>query len=233
VTFRVEVGDQEQSPSMEFTSEADFREWLAGAKMWERKEGKELVRGVRTLRQALSIQAQAVATGTHLFLAESLREQVRTLDDTLKSRAKGIELQTTKAVVRDPTLLKKVGPLRLLNDGGSVVFLRNGKRKLEADGLALNTSTLVLNEAKSTADADSVEQVRDGVALLRDMLSNPVGLSTKPPEVLEEIVGSGVRSVVGVLSAFTFPADVQRMCAANEVFAVQTTGEGYGASTQA
>jgi hypothetical protein len=217
---------------MEFTSEADFREWLAGAKMWERKESKELVRGVRTLRQALSIQAQAVATGTHLFLAESLREQVRTLDDTLKSRAKGIELQTTKAVVRDPTLLKKVGPLRLLNDGGSVVFLRNGKRKLEADGLALNTSTLVLNEAKSTADADSVEQVLDGILVLRGVLAAPSEYTSKPPGVLEEILGFGVRNVVGVLSAFTFPVEVQRKCAAAKVFAVQTTGEGYAISTQ-
>jgi len=135
-------------------------------------------------------------------------------------------------VIRDPVLLKKLGPLRLLNDGGSVEFLRNGKRKLEADGLALNTSVLVLNEAKSTARSDDVEQVRDGVALLRDMLANPTGFSTKPPGVLKEIIGSGVRNVQGVLSAFTFPADVQRKCAANNVFAVQTTGEGYGIGTQ-
>lgn len=234
MTFRVDVEDHEETAYVKLGSQARFDKWLAGSKMWVRRDlDKKYVSAIDTLEDALAAQAEARATGTHLFLAESLRQQVRTLDDTLKSRAKGIELQTTKAVVRDPTLLKKVGPLRLLNDGGSVVFLRNGKRKLEADGLALNTSTLVLNEAKSTADAESVEQVLDGVAFIEGVVANPEKYTTKPPEVLEEIVGSGVRSVVGVLSAFTFPADVQRMCAANEVLAVQTTGEGYGVSTQA
>jgi len=75
LTFRVEVGDHEETVDIELASQARFDKWLGGSKMWLRSNAdKQYVRAISTLEKALTAQAQAEATGTHLFLDESLSQ---------------------------------------------------------------------------------------------------------------------------------------------------------------
>ena len=104
---------------------------------------------------------------------------------------------------------------------------------LEVDGLLLNSTVLVVNEAKSSPKVEDVKKLVGSLKPLGKLLEDPESFCTKPAEVKGELVTAGVRRVVGVLSGFNFSAEVEDACKAAEIHAVLTTGEGFAVGGQA
>jgi len=234
LSFRTRFESEELTSTVKLSSEVAFEKWIgtAGARLWvyAEKGKKKRVREVRSLAEAIEAQAQAEASGTYLFLndpGDKLSEDVSKLNRGARNRATGIEQQTTKAVARDLKLAEELGPLKLLNEGRGVVFCApDGEDIVEVDGLVLNSTMLLVNEAKASPKEEDVSKFLAALGSLRAVLADPTSFRTRPPGILDDI-GQG-KQVVGIMSGFNFPPEVGRKCAKEGIRTVLTTGEGYG-----
>ena len=125
------------------------------------------------------------------------------------------ERATTLAVAASPLLRAEFGDVRLLADGCPVRFVDNsdkGKIVLEADGIAVNSVVVIMNEAKQVPDVADVKRLLRRAAILEDILSDPTLYTTDPPELLSAM--EGITQVVPILSGYYFDASVVAACKA-------------------
>ena len=124
------------------------------------------------------------------------------------------ERATTLAVAASPLLRAEFGDVRLLADGCPVQFVATDKGKivLEADGIAVNSVVVIMNEAKQVPDVADVKRLLRRAAILEDILSDPTLYTTDPPELLSAM--EGITQVVPILSGYYFDASVVAACKA-------------------
>ena len=229
---RAEDGSIVYQPAVaEFWSQKEFKEWLEEPgqrhQLWARVKGQPQ-RRIHTLEQARNAPKEA-----SLMLeaaGDLLQQSIVDLQGFVKNHSSGIEHQTTKAIVRDASLIDEFGPLQLVSDGRAVTFFNATTRMkaLEVDGMVLSTSVLLVNESKAAPVASDAADAVRSVAILRDILRHPSRFSSEPADVLQTI--QGVERIVGVLSGFTFSSAVLDACHDNNLRAVCTNGEGYSVS---
>jgi len=223
----------QHNSTIEFTSNDDFKVFVATREIWHMKRVKgrvdERLSAIRSLDNAISASKQ---DGTFLLLdnpADELREDVSVLKGGEKNRATGLEQQTTKALASDHTLQHKHGKLSLVNGGESVEFKVAGISDIafEVDGLVRNSKELLLNSVKWTPKDEDVRQLCDTAVRLCRVLKNPSDYETVPESALAEL--DGLTDVVPVLSGFSFAPSVKLVAKSKNVTCVHTDGNGYAA----
>ena len=135
---------------------------------------------------------------------------------------------TTRAIVSSPVLRAKFGDLRLLADGCPITFVDNSdKRKVavEADGIAVNSVVVILNEMRQAPGVADVSRLLGRAAVLERVLRNATLYTTDPPDVLTAM--EGITKVVPVLSGYYFDASVVAECEAAGVLYMKTNGADY------
>mmetsp|Transcript_41435 Transcript_41435/g.103013 ORF Transcript_41435/g.103013 Transcript_41435/m.103013 type:complete len:457 (-) Transcript_41435:392-1762(-) len=218
-----------QPATAEVWSERDFKElFKPGHQLWASGETEPSRRIIQTLEQARSLPAEA-----NLVLeadGDLLMRSVGNLQGFVKNHSSGIEHQTTKAMARDASLIREFGDLELVNDGRAVTFFdaKTRMKRLEVDGMVLNTSVLLVNESKMTPQVSDAASAAGKLPILRDILRRPSEFISEPPGILQAV--KGVEQIVGVLSGVNFTSEVVDACADNSLRALRTNGEGYSVS---
>ena len=137
------------------------------------------------------------------------------------------------AIGSNPTLLAKYGKLDVLNGGRGVVFYsaEDNEAVLECDGLALNSTVVLLNEAKThyrESDAKRFAGKGAGVFSSREKLerimSRPGECKSEPPEVMGQLAGL---AVVLIASSPSFSTEASRACAALGIHTLYRDGSGF------
>jgi hypothetical protein len=222
-----------QTSTVKFDTAEDFKSFVASQKIWHmRPQGKVTGKADKKLRVVTSL-AEAISASqqdnTYLLLndpVDLLLQDVSVLKGGEKNRGTGLEQQTTKALVSDPSLLSQYGNLSVVNGGHPVVF-QKGDFKFEVDGLVRNGRQLLLNEAKWTPQEGNVDELLATATRLKQVLRDPSGYTSEPEGALAELMG--LEEVVPVLSGFCFSPSVKQKAASSEVRCVHTNGRGYAA----
>ena len=216
-----------------FTSEGDFRAFLASHRVrLVRPNGEQ--RGVLTLEQALACKE---GSGDVLRLLSTVSSSIEALgakaaavQGYIDSCATALEVATTRAIARCAALTKRYGELTAMRGGASFVFWRVGENDayVEIDGIASNTVSLLVNEAKTSATRDDVAIALERKRKLEIILSSTADFTCKP-DIMRELEGMRGFAVVAVLSACNFPTHVVAECASRGVVAMCTNGADYSA----
>jgi len=216
--------------SATFESPAEFKAHAATHTLLLVSKDGEKKKLVLSLADALSGVDGDYLLQTAPF--DDLDEAVNNLKRHRQNMSSGQERATTLAVAASPTLRAEFGDLRLLADGCPVQFVDTDKGKivLEADGIAVNSVVVIMNEAKQVPDVADVKRLLRRAAILEDILSDPTLYTTDPPELLSAM--EGITQVVPILSGYYFDASVVAACKAaglRYICHMTTNGADYSA----
>ena len=139
---------------------------------------------------------------------------------------------SNKAIAVNPTLQAKYGKLDVLNGGRGVVFYssEDGDAVMECDGLMLNSTVVLLNEAKTHFHESDAKRLAGKGAMLSSreklerIISCPGKYSSEPPEVMEQLAG---HAVVPIASSPSFSKEASRACAALGIHTLSQDGSGF------
>lgn len=207
-----------------FTSASHFESFAATHDICLVSKDGAKKKGVQSLADT-----QSGVAGDYLLLTapfELLDEDVSNLKRAGKNMSGGLEQATTKAILTSQSLVTEFGKLRSIADGQGVVFFdHTGKPRLEVDGLFINSSVVIVNEAKQTPTLEDVNEQAPRKALLEVILANPSAYTTMPPGCLDAI--GGITEVIPVISGYNFRPEVEAACEAAGVRCVKTNGSDY------
>lgn len=204
----------------DFSSAADFAAFVQGRSLFHMKRavkgGKyEAVLIVTTLEEA--VKASKVP-GCFFSLEDSgmlLRDDVSNLKAHRKNTSDGFGGISNKAIAFDKGLLEVYGSLEVLNDGRGVTFFcaADSAAYVEVDGLFKNSTTVLLNEAKThfhLGDAGALAGYSGGTAeapstreKLERVLANPTHYYSIPSGIIEQLVGLKTVATIGSSPSFS------------------------------
>ncbi len=218
-------------------SERHFDLMLGGGALFEAvdQKGRNKV-GVASWSAAVAAHRKGMRLQVMSSTAE-LTDDVSTLKGADKNRSTALERKTNFALARSPYFLRKYGNLDVLNDGRGITFYdAKGKSVFEADGVIVNTTTVLLNEAKSKLIKDDVHDdalvealgsvMADRAATFKRIVNSPPYTYTCNP--LEAMIECAGKDVVPVVSADDADPDAEAKCREHGVEMFVPRGEGGG-----
>jgi hypothetical protein len=182
---------------------------------------------------SLAEAVEGCRAGMVLQASRSYDDDLTALNGFVTNCATAFEQKSTLALSQDAALLRKYGPLELVNNGEVVeLALSRGsggqQLRLAPDGLvaALQASAVLFNSAKLSPSEAHVDQVREDAAKLGEMLlADWASVRTEPPAAKAQLRGR--LRVVPFLSGDGFSAAVAAKCRAEGVGIVRPSGEGF------
>ena len=140
----------------------------------------------------------------------------------------------TRPLPSTPPCWSKFGKLVVLNGGRGVVFYssEDGDAVMECDGLVLNSTVVLLNEAKTHFhESDAKRLAGKGGAImlssrekLERIISCPGEFSSEPPEVMEQLAD---HAVVPIASSPSFCKKASQACADLGIHMLSQDGSGF------
>jgi hypothetical protein len=225
----------------DFSSAADFAAFVQGRSLFQMKRAvkggrDEVVLIVSTLGEAV----KAKVPGCYFLLEDSgmlLRNDVSNLKAHRKNTSDGFGDISNKAIAVDKGLLKAYGSLEVLNDGRGVTFVcaADNAAYVEVDGLFKNSTTVLLNEAKThfhLRDAGALAGCSGGTAeapstreKLEHVLANPSHYYSIPAGIIEQLVG--LTAVAAIGSSPSFSKEASLACAELGIHQLSQDGTGF------
>lgn len=155
------------------------------------------------------------------------RAEVTNLLGFRDNAATAFEMESTKALARDEQLLHTYGKLQLLNEGRSVTFfdVSTNQPYLELDGVVVNTTVALINEAKSSLQKQHVDNLKDvKLEKLEQIIAKPHLYRSEPADVIDKLHGL---NCVPVASGKIHSVDAKTACADKGVHLLESDGSGY------
>ena len=229
VTLMIKCGGRRGDlVSATFASPAEFESFAATHTIYLVSKDDKKKKLVLSLTDA-----QSGVEGDYLLQTSpygDLDEDVGNVERHRQNMSSEQKQATTQAIVASPVLRAKFGDLRLLADGCPITFVDNSDEPnvvVEADGIAVNSVVVILNEMRQAPGVADVSRLLGRAAVLERVLRNAT-YTTDPPDVLTAM--EGITKVVPVLSGYYFDASVVAECEAAGVLYMKANGADYSAA---
>lgn len=222
------------------TSEADFDKFIANRKLvsvdikaLNGLSGKKSANisadstqvDIKRLNEAVEAMGKLNTCLILLDDAELTRNDVSNLKRNRDNAARAFAMESNKAIERDEQLRRTYGELKMLNDGLGVTFYDNNKDDfLEVDGLIVNTTVALINEAKTSLHENDVKVMSSKLQKLQSILDKPHLYSSEPPGIINKLAKL---RCIAVASGKNHNPKVKETCQVENVHLLETDGSGY------
>jgi hypothetical protein len=215
-----------QTVSCTFASPADFASFVSTRDIvLTSKDGVRRLL-VRTLAEAQSGDEGDYLQMTAPSFGDQHDEAIAALERRRLPGSAEHERAVTSSISRCAALQSEYGELRVVADGGFVLFVdAEGGQVLHVDGLVAGLSVVLLHMAKPTPSLADVGCQVARKLQLQCILAHPSAYTSAPAWHVVEAL-AGITSVVPILSGATFEPAVEAQCREMGVRAFKIDGDG-------
>ena len=191
----------------------------------DKNEKKKPVR----LNSLDEVIAASKVAGSSFWLEDPVAEMlddVSNLKGFRSNVAAGFEALSNRAIAINEELAKEYGSLKPLNDGRSVIFqYKSGNTFVECDGLIMNTTHVLLNEAKTRFHKDDIARFVGVTAVnLQVVQLAPEKFISVPEGIIGQLKG---KQLVLVASGGDFTKEAEAACAEAGIHQLRQSGAGF------
>ena len=213
-----------------FAHPTDFRDFVNHRTLYHMESGKngndKAIDIVTSLDGAIAASKQP---DTFFMLddpATYMSDDISNLKGFRSNVAAGFEALSNRAIAVNEELAREYGGLKLLNDGRGVIFqYKSGKSFVECDGLIMNTTHVLLNEAKTRFHEDDIERfVSETTVNLQAVQLSPEKFTSIPEGIIAQLKGM---QLVLVASGAVFTKEAEEACAKAGVHLLRQSGTGF------
>lgn len=244
-----------EEESIVIRSEAEFNGWAgdgpnAGELKFISRDPKTRERTKVVVLNSLLAASRAVLDldeNSHLWYrrpSDSLKGSIENLESWRATASTGLEKESNRAVQKSQYLRGKLGELKAVAEGRSVLIserikvqAKQGGEKeimqdrIQLDGVFLNSKVVLMNEAKWGLSRDKVKKCVSKKNLLeiylQKMINSPDAFHTDPPEAKAELVQAGLTDVRVVMSCHSALPDAQDECKIERFFVCKPNGDAF------
>ena len=213
-----------------FARPEDFRDFVDHRTLFHMEAGKncndKTIDIVTSLDGAIAASKQPNAYFMLDDPATYMSDDISNLKGFRSNVAAGFEALSNRAIAINEELAREYGSLKLLNDGRSVIFqYKSGNTFVECDGLIMNTTHVLLNEAKTRFHKDDIARFVGVTAFnLQAVQLSPEKFISVPEGILAQLKGM---QLVLVASGADFTKEAEAACAEAGVHQLRQSGAGF------